>query len=134
MSTTIEKEVAIEELKNYLSDFLEDDFDVEKDYPRVLKAVMDGRLSFNEEKRSVYTLIEPINKGTEFETKELILKNRVLPSVGADLAKGIDFQKEALKYGLTVTAHICGFASYKELDKLSKKDLQLIQELAPVFM
>ena len=130
----ISKEVAVKEIKDYLSDFLEVEFDVENDYPKVLKAVMSGNLSFNEEKRPVYTLIEPINKGTEFEVKELILKNRVLPSVGADLAKGIDLQKEAFRYGLVVTAHICGFASYKELDKLSKKDYQLIQELAPVFM
>ena len=81
----INKEVAVEEIKNYLAEFLEVEFDVEKDYPKVLKAVESGRLSFNEEKRPVYTLIEPINKGGEFETKELVLKNRILPSVGADL-------------------------------------------------
>lgn len=130
----INKELAIEELHSYLSNYLDVQFEVEKDYPKLLNAVMQGRLSFNEEKKPVYILIEPINQGTEFETKELILKNRVLPSVGADLAKGIDLQKESFKYGLVVTAHICGFASYKELDKLSKKDYQLIQELAPVFM
>ena len=73
----INKEVAVEEIKNYLADFLEVEFDVENDYPKILKAVEDGRLSFNDEKRPVYTLIEPINKGTEFEIKELILKTYV---------------------------------------------------------
>ena len=127
------RELAIDEIKNYLSDFVETEFDVEKDYPKILNAVVEGRLIFGET-GPVYTLINPINVGTEFEQNKLEFKTRVLPSTGASLAKGINLQNDQITYGLIVTAHITGFASYKELDKLSKKDFQLVQELAPVFM
>lgn len=130
---SITKELAVDEIKKYLSDFVETEFDVEKDYPKILNAVIDGRLVLGES-GPVYSLINPINVGTEFEQHKLEFKTRVLPSTGANLAKGIDLKNDQITYGLIVTAHITGFANHRELDKLSKKDFQLVQELAPVFM
>lgn len=134
MRDLLSQDLAIAEIENYLSNFLEVEFDVEKDYPKTLNAVKSGNLTFNDYLIPVYKLIQPLNKGTEFEVTTLNLKTRVLPSVGASLAKGIDLQKDQMTYGLIMMAHISGFATYKELDNLCKKDYQLIQELAPVFM
>ncbi len=128
----ISKELAIQEVGEYLSDYVNGVFDVENDYPNILNAVMFGRLSFKDGV-STYKLIEPINSGTEFAQNEVTFKTRVKPSDTARLAKGIDLKNDTVKYGLVVTAHVVGLASYYELDNFCKKDYLLIQELAPVF-
>ena len=129
----IDKELAIQELNDYLVNYVDGDFDVQKDYPKTLQALIDGRLTF-EDGAPVYELIFPMFKGTENEKNKLTFKTRVLPSSTASLAKGIDLKTDAVRYSLVVTAHIVGLASFKELDHLSKKDYALVQELSMVFI
>lgn len=130
----IDKELAIQELNEYLVNYVDGEFDVQKDYPKTLQALIDGRLTFNEDNQPVYELIFPMFKGTENEKNKLTFKTRVLPSSTASLAKGIDLKTDAVRYSLVVTAHIVGLASFKELDHLSKKDYALVQELSMVFI
>ena len=106
---------------------------MEKDYPKTLDALVNGRLSIVNN-APVYNLITPINKETEFEVKTLDFKTRILPNTMASLARGIDLKNDAVTYSLVCISHIIGLASVKELDKFIKKDYQLIQELATVFM
>lgn len=127
-------DIAIQEIKTFLSDYLDAEFDVKKDYPKVLDAVVTGRLILSDD-GPIYNLIKPINESSdEFKVSELKFKTRILPNTMASLAKGIDLKNDAVKYSLVCISHIIGMASVMELDKFSKKDYGLIQELSTVFM
>lgn len=130
----ISTELAKEELKEYLTNFVDGDIDIEKNYKNCLNALVDGRLVFDEDLTPTYTLLNPINKDTEFYKTDLKFKTRILPTMTAKLAKGVDLKEDTVRYSLVVTAHIVGFATIYELDKLSKKDYALVQELAMVFI
>jgi hypothetical protein len=130
----ISKDLAVEELNEYLANFIEGDFNVEKDYPKILKAVCSGNLTFNEDLIPKYKLITALNRDTEFQVDEITFITRILPTMTAKLARGVDLKNDAVRYSLVVTAHIIGFASINELDKLSKRDYELIQELSMVFI
>lgn len=132
--SVISQELAVEELRNYLSNFVDGEIEVEKNYKNCLNALIDGRLVFSEDLIPTYQLLNPINKDTDFHTSEIKFKTRILPTMTAKLAKGVDLKEDAIRYSLVVTAHIIGFGSIFELDKLSKKDYSLVQELAMVFI
>ncbi|ASD51613.1 hypothetical protein [Flavobacterium phage V157] len=133
--TKINKEIAIEELKTYLSNFVDGEIDVEKEYPKSLQALMSGNLTIDDNTLEArYKLLEVVNCGSEFQMESVTFKTRVKPSDTARLAKNIDLKNDAVRYGLVVTAHIIGLASYVELDYFCKKDYQLIQELSSVFI
>lgn len=132
--TKINKEIAVEELRSYLSNFVDVE-DVEKEYPKSLQALMSGNLTIDDNTlEASYKLLEVVNPGAEFQIESVTFKTRVKPSDTARLAKNIDLKNDAVRYGLVVTAHIIGLASYVELDHFCKKDYQLIQELSSVFM
>jgi len=130
----ISEEIAVKEIHEYLSNFVDGEINVKSDYPKTLDAVMCGRLVFSDDLVPTYTLLQPINKGTEFEKKELVFKTRVKPTDTAYLAKGIDLKNDSVRYSLVLIAHIIGLPTINELDNLSKKDYSFVQELAPVFM
>jgi len=130
----ISEEIAIKVISDYLLNFLDGEIDVKKDYPKTLNAVMYGRLNFSDDLIPKYNLLESINKGTEFEKKELVFKTRVKPTDTAHLAKGIDLKTDSVRYSLVLIAHIIGVATINELDSLSKKDYAFVQEFSPVFM
>ena len=86
----ISKDLAIEELKVYLESHLDEDVypdgvDVEKDYKKTLKAMIDGRLVIKDGKPE-YTLCEPLYEGKDSEIRKLTFKTRVLPSTVSSLA------------------------------------------------
>jgi len=133
----ISEEIAIEEIKSYLSNFeieLNND-EVKENYPKVLQSVMEGRLVFDSDLTPNYELLSPMNPDSiEFKVTHIKFKTRILPTTMASLARGLDLKKDAVNYSLVLISHIVGFSTITELDKLSKKDYSLIQELAPVFM
>jgi len=151
----ISTELAIKELAEYLSNFsdefeeykVKDENDIEIDevkpnlvikikdeYKKTLRALSDGRLTFDNDLKPIYQLISPINVGTEFELNTITFKTRILPTVGANLARGVDLKNDASTYSLVVICHIIGLASKNELDKLNKRDYELARELAMVFI
>ncbi len=137
MGTTkqvIVEEVAIKEIREYLLNYVDGEIDVKSDYPKTLDAVMQGRLVFSDDLIPTYILLESINKGTEFEKKELVFRTIIKPTDTATLAKGIDLKLDSVRYSLVLMAHLAGLASLNELDNLSKKDYSFIQEFSPVFM
>lgn len=133
-TTKISEEIAIQEIKDYLLNFVDGEVNVKESYPKTLEAVMQGRLVFSEDLTPTYTLLQVLNKGTEFEKKQIVFRTRVKPTDTANLAKGIDLKLDTVKYSLILIAHLCGLATINELDNLSKKDYSFIQEFSPVFM
>jgi hypothetical protein len=131
----ISEEIAVKEIQEYLSNFVDGELNVKEQYPKTLDAVMNGRLLFESDLTPIYTLIQPLNPDSiDFKVTKLTLKTRVKPTSTATLAKGIDLKTDSVRYSLVLIAHIIGVASISELDNLSKKDYAFIQELTPVFM
>ena len=80
----ISEEIAIKEIQEYLSNFVDGEFNVKDQYPKTLDAVMNGRLLFESDLTPVYTLIQPLNPDSiDFKVTKLTLKTRVKPTATA---------------------------------------------------
>ena len=138
MGTTkqvMSEELAVKEIHEYLSNFVDGEINVNENYPKTLDAVMQGRLVFESDLTPVYKLISPLYPDSlENKITELKFKTRIKPTATATLAKGVDLKLDTVRYSLILITHLAGLASMSELDNLSKKDYSFIQEFSPVFM
>lgn len=132
----IDKEVALNDLESFVNKFKKkpvDRIELEEMYPDALEAIMDGFVSFNEAGVPVYTLKDPIkdDKG-EIAITTINFQTRILPTRLAEVAKGLNLQKEALMFQLKITAEIIG-KTIGTLDKFSPYDYDAISQIATVF-
>jgi hypothetical protein len=82
----------------------------------------------------VIVFYNPIKNDAGDVSKSFVeFKTRIKPTVKADLAGGINLQKDVAKYSLVVIAHIIG-VTVRELDKFESEDYDVISQLATVFM
>lgn len=140
MKTVIEKEIAIAELGTLVNKFVKKHVrvpatndDLEKGYPDVLDAIMDGFLSFDAEGLPVFKLSSPIkNDKGDVSISEVTFKTRIKPLTLADLAKGLNPQTEVFTLQLRMTAHIIG-QPIAMLDKFSAYDYDAISQLGSIF-
>lgn len=124
-------ETNLQELEKFLSYHLDDKVDL-SNYPKTVEAFNSGKLNISGPIE--YILNEPIHKGTEYEKKTIVFKDRVLPNTMASLMRGLDIEKDKGTFSNVIISHIIGLGSKNELDSFSKKDFKFIQEFAPVFM
>ena len=133
----ISKENALEELKSFIHKWVKrpvSDDKLEETYPDILEAIMAGNLVLDSEKVPVFNLYYPIkNDQGEVSRSSVNFKTRVKPSVKADLASGLDLQKQTAKFALILVAHVVGM-TVAELDKLEREDYDTISALSAVFM
>lgn len=140
MKTVIEKEVAIVELGNLVNKYVKKHVrtdatndDLEKGYPDVLDAIMDGFLSFDAEGLPVYKLSSPIkNDKGDISLSEITFKTRIKPLTLADLAKGLHPQNEIFTLQLRMTSYIIG-QPIAMLDKFSPYDYDVISQVGSIF-
>lgn len=133
----ISKEVAIEEIRNFLNKYNRrqdfSDSKIEEDYPDALEAVQLGLLVFDDKKVPLFTLETPIkDDDNEVVLKQVSFKTRIKPSTKANLAEGIDLRKQAVKYSLNVVAFIIDQPK-PMLDKFEPFDYDVIQQVSSVF-
>lgn len=135
MGTTknkVSKEVAIGELGKFLfawnwEESASSDAKLESDYPNIIKAIEQGRLSFDDKYVPTLELTKPVG-----ETTKITFRTRVKPSVQASLAKGLKLETDTLTYALRVLSYITDLA-LGEIDELSKEDYAAAQQIASVF-
>jgi hypothetical protein len=140
MKTVIEKEVAIVELGNLVNKYVKKHVrtpatndDLEKGYPDVLDAIMDGFLSFDKDGLPVYKLSSPIKTDSgDVTLSEVTFKTRIKPLTLADLAKGLNPQTEVFTLQLRMTAYIIG-EPLSMLDKFSAYDYDVISQVGSIF-
>ena len=134
MRNVLNEEQARKELADFLNEYAEKEItadDVHEIAPLVLDALMAGNLVLDQKPR--YTLLKPIkNDAGEITLSELEFKTRILPTTYAELGKGLDIQKEIMRFNLVCVAHIIG-QPYKMLDKFSRKDYEFIQQFGMLF-
>jgi hypothetical protein len=133
----ISEENALAELKKFIHKWVKKPVSDDKladEYSDILEAIMSGNLEINSEFVPTYTLVHPIkNDSGEVSRSVVNFKTRVKPTVKADLASGLDLQKQTAKYSLILIAHVIGVTT-AELDKFEREDYDVIQELSAVFM
>ena len=133
----ISKEVALDELKKFVHKWVKkpvSDDKLEDTYPDILEAIMLGNLEINEDYVPTYKLVHPLlNSKDEVSKTHVNFKTRIKPTQKADLAKGIDLQKDVANYSLVIIAFIIG-GTKAELDKYEPVDYDVISQVATLFM
>lgn len=133
----IAEEVAITELKTFIEYHLDDTIDesqVAKDYPVVLKAMQRGLLDISDMDAPVLTLKTPIKTdGGSIAEDKITFLTRIPKSKLASLSKGFDIIKNPIGFANLLTAYLIQQPSVAMLDKYSKVDIKVIDQLTGLF-
>lgn len=134
----ISEELALAELKSFIHKWVKKPVQDDKladEYSDLLEAIMNGNLIIDSEtKQPVYNLIYPIKNDAGNVSKSTIeFKTRIKPSTKADLADGLNLQKQQAKFSLRMIAYITG-STTAELDLYESEDYDVITQIAVVFM
>ena len=137
-TSAVSEEVAVKELVDFYNHFslepLTED-EVLDDLNIAKLAVMEGLLSFDKEtKVPTYKLRNAIlNDKKEPTLEEVTFKTRIFPNDHVRLSKGINIQKETMAYAMRCTAHLASLPSPAYLNKFSRFDYTVIQQIGTVF-
>lgn len=137
LNEKIPTEVAIKEIQDFVYENLDikkQDFEISQDYPQMLKAVEQGYLTFDENNHPTLVLKEPIkNAEGVISVSEIKFRNRIKPSQLKEIMKGLDIAKNQIEYLHRQLAYIT-FQPVAMLDKFSKFDYKVIDQIATVFL
>jgi hypothetical protein len=138
MENKVATEIAIREVRDFLETYefgkRKEDWQIENDYPQIVRAIELGNLTFNEKKVPTFKLTEPItNDDGEVSVSEITFKTRIKPTTLADIMKGVDLSKNQLEYSLRCIAYLTGQAKGM-LDKIGKFDYKVIDQVSTVFL
>lgn len=133
----VSKEVALEDLEKFVNKFVKKPVafnELEETYPDVLDGIMDGLLSFDDETMlPKYTLKDPIkSEDGNVSVSEISFRTRIKPTALAEIAKGLNPQKEIFTLQLKMTAYIIE-QPVAMLDKFERYDYDVISQVASVF-
>lgn len=135
---SISEEIAVNEVLDFVNYYSKKPIkieDVKEQYLSTVEAVMSCNLIFEgEAKNPKYTLVHKLMNDEGGVYKDSVeFKTRIKPTTKADLAKGLDLQRDLANYSLRCIAHIIG-TTVKELDKFEAVDYDVISEVSAVFM
>ena len=133
----IAEEVAITELKEFIEYHLDEEIasdQVAKDYANVLKAMQRGLLDIKDMDAPVLTLKKPttFESGAVDQTKITFL-TRIPKSKLASLSKGFDIIKNPIGFANVLTCYLIQQPAVAMLDKYSKVDMKVIDQLTGLF-
>lgn len=132
----VSKEIAVQEILEFVHQNghrkvqLED---IEENYPLMVEKVMNGQLQL--EGKPVLKLETPIKneEGEEIQNEVEFKHTRIKPSQMSGITKGLDLKKDPFGFIVRCTSFLLG-EPVAMLDKLSKNDYKVIEEMTPVFM
>lgn len=132
----ISEEVALNELESFINRFVKKPVtreEIKETYPDVLDGIMDGFLSFKEDGAPLLKLKNPIkNVNGEISISEINFRTRIKPTTLADLAKGLNAQKELFTLQLRMVAYIIDQPTVM-LDNFSRYDYDVLTQISTVF-
>jgi hypothetical protein len=134
---TISKEVALDELESFINKWVKRPVaksKLEKTYPDVLDAIIDGFLSIDDEGMPSYKLKFPLknDEGNVTVSEITGFRTRIKPSTLADLAKGLHPTEEVFQLQLNMTAYILN-QPVAMIDKFERYDYDALNQIASVF-
>lgn len=133
----ISEELVLDELQLLINEWVEKPEPREKlkeTYPSIFEGLANGRVVIDADKVPTYTLAMPIkNDKGDISLSNLNFKTRISPINQARLGKGMSIATDQLMFALVCIAYIVEQPTAM-LDKFSKKDYNLVRELASLFM
>lgn len=133
----VPEEVAVEDMISFVSKWDEQvktEEQVKELYPDVLKAIQSGAMTFDDDLKPTYSLQSPIlNDKGEVSYKEIKFRTRIKASDLANITKGMNISKEQVLYLLKCMSYITALPT-PIIDKLSKKDYRVLDQLSTIFL
>lgn len=134
----IAEEVALTELTKFIAYHREEEIsegDVKEGYAEVLKSVMLGNFDITNADAPVLKLVKPIKlENGIVDTGEVKFLTRIGKNKLAELARGIDMQKDSLTFANKMTAYLIQQPVLGMLDKYGKTDTKIIDKVAGLFL
>ena len=134
--TVVNKEVALLDLDQLINKYVKKPVSKEEladTYPDILEAIMDGYLTLNDSCVPVLKLKDPIrNEAGDVSIPEINFRTRIKPTALADIAKGLNPQKEVFMLQLRMTAYIID-QPVQMLDRFERYDYDVISSVASIF-
>ncbi len=97
-------------------------------------AIIQGLLTFDEDLVPTYKLKNPIkNDKGEISLSEIKFKTRIFPKDNIRLSKGLNISKQTFEYSMRCMAFLAGLSSSSYMNKFSKFDYTVIQQVGTVF-
>jgi len=132
----VPKDVVLVELSKFVENWTfekQEDYKLEESYPQVIVAMMKGLVVFDEKFKPTVTLLVPLTDQDDVAVVSHIeFRTRLKPTDLANITKGLDITKQQVEYTLRCLCYI----TKKErayLDKFSKFDYKVIEQIASVF-
>lgn len=133
----VPEEIAIKEVKDFIEHHQDETISEEQvaiDYKETVRAVMRGLLNIQEYNAPVYKLRDPIlDDQGNIVYDSIPFITRIKPLTMAALQKGVDLSKDQLKMVNIMTTYYTQLGSVALLDKLSKVDYKVIQQVTGLF-
>jgi hypothetical protein len=137
MKNLINEELAVKSVHDFLCRFQKSPTNIDKvkeEYPDTVEYVKKGLLVFDESQKPTLTLQSPLkNDKGDITIKDVEFKTRIKPTAKADLADGLDLQKQSAKFSLRLIAYIIS-QPIALLDRFEMEDYDVVTEVAAVFM
>jgi len=131
----VTREQAISEIQHLIYDQNLEKVDVatvEKDYPQLIRAIVDGKMVLGD--KPSFELYKPILDDEGSVVKSTVeFKTRIKALDMANITKGIDMSKETYLAVVLMNCHLTGMAKgiYNNLSKIDEK---VIQQLCGIFL
>jgi hypothetical protein len=136
-SAVISEEIAEKELIDFYNHYAlipGEDTEILDELEVAKIALMKGLLQFDDDKVPTYTLKDPLkNEAGEETLSKIVFKTRIFPNEHVRLSKGLNIQKQTMEYALRCQAHLADLPSVSYLNKLSKFDYTVVQQIGTVF-
>lgn len=137
MEEVVSKEIAVQELQSFVEkwdDKKKEDWQIEQDYPDVLKAMQLGLLVLDKDLKPKYTLRYPILTDEQnVALGEVEFRTRIRPQQLSDIMKGLDIGKNQIEYTLRCFSFLTQQPKAM-IDKLEKFDYKVIDQISTVFL
>lgn len=138
-TNVISEELALTELTEFYNHYSlveKSEEDVKEDLNIALEALKKGLLTFDTDKKPIYTLRDVIKSedGSDVVLEKIEFKTRIFPNEHIRLSKGLNMQKDGMQFMINCISHLAQFPSVGYVNKLSKFDYTVVQQLSTVFL
>lgn len=142
-SKKVTKEIAIEELKQFLQKHKAKEFRrgkmtddlIEEDYEDVIEAIEDGLMVFDDKQKPTYTLRNPLYANAADKSlikKDVTFRSRIKEADKNLLMDNLDIKKQMGTYTLKYISYITQL-SIAEVKELETDDFDVLNQICSVF-
>ena len=138
--SVISTEVALKEINDFLYIYTfkdKTDKEIEEDYPQLITAIEKGMLVFDSdnEMKPTFTLLNPIlTDDGSVDIDKIVFRTRMKASDNARMMRGLEMSKNQGDYVNRCYGYFAGFSSKNYLDKLSRFDQKVVEQISAVFL